>query len=564
MKSPDIRSFFVFRKDFAMRSPSDMEFIQIDITNACNMRCSNCTRFCGNHEKNFFMDFETFKRAVDSMEGFEGVTGLIGGEPTLHPEFERFADYMREKFGRPSGADRLLYPQKDFIHSIHDREFGCEKIRERADGSHYMRKHGAGLWSNMSGTYRKYYEVIQDTFSVEYLNDHLNPSYHQPGLFSRKDLGIPDSEWFGLRDKCWVQNTWSASITPKGAFFCEIAGALDMLFDGPGGWEIERDWWKRSPKDFADQLHWCEICGFALEGRTFTRDSQEETDDVSPSVYEMLKKTESPKLKSGHINPVKIRDGVIDKESIPEDKRFLVGNRYIAKYEDRFQEKNSVLFKMDHQEIILKDGEEFGRRLAAVISKISSGKIYAGMEWVILKQTEDADDSGLRSMISERIFNPGTLHLGEGFIFFCKSALSIRRMGFDRITHMKSLKEFTDSWIQEKIINISDTEEKTSLKRDSIKKDFKYAIWGAGMLGETFAEMVALSDGCLTHIVDKSADKIGKKFAGLMISPPSVLIDEAGSFDRLLIAHHLKFEEIKKEALGMGIPEEKIIMPYDV
>ena len=45
-----------------MRSPADMEFIQIDITNACNMRCSNCTRFCGNHKKAFFMDFSTFKR----------------------------------------------------------------------------------------------------------------------------------------------------------------------------------------------------------------------------------------------------------------------------------------------------------------------------------------------------------------------------------------------------------------------------------------------------------------------------------------------------------------------
>ena len=547
-----------------MRSPSDMEFIQIDITNACNMRCSNCTRFCGNHAKPFFMDFETFKRAVDSMEGFEGVTGLIGGEPTLHPEFERFADYMREKFGKPSGGDRLLYPQKDFIHSIHDRELGSERVSERADGSHYMRKRGAGLWSNMSATYRKYYEVIQDTFSVEYLNDHLNPSYHQPGLFSRKDLNIPDEEWFKLRDKCWIQNSWSATITPKGAFFCEIAGALDMLFDGPGGWKIEPGWWKRKPEDFGDQLHWCEICGFALEGRTFTRDSQEETDDVSPSVYEMLKKTESPKLKSGHINPVKITNGVIDKKSIPEDKRFVVGDRYIAKYEDRFQEKNSVLFKMDYHEVLVKDEDDFGRNLAAIISKTSTKNIFAGMEWILLKQDENADTSELKSMIGKRIFNPGTLHLGNGFIFFCKTALSVRKTGLDRIADMKSLKEFKDSWIQEKIINLSDTDEKTSLKRESIKKNSNYAIWGAGMLGETFAEMISLSDANLTLVVDKAADKTGKEFAGLSISLPSALKEETGKYDYLLIAHHLRFEEIKKEALGMGIPEEKILMPYEI
>jgi hypothetical protein len=31
------------------------------------------------------MDFETFKKAVDSLEGFDGMVGVMGGEPTLHP-----------------------------------------------------------------------------------------------------------------------------------------------------------------------------------------------------------------------------------------------------------------------------------------------------------------------------------------------------------------------------------------------------------------------------------------------------------------------------------------------
>ena len=546
-----------------MRSPSDMEFIQIDITNACNMRCSNCTRFCGNHAKPFFMDFDTFKRAVDSMDGFEGVTGIIGGEPTLHPDFERFAGYMREKFGAPSGGDTLLYPQKDFIHSIHDREFGSEKVRERTDGSHYMKKYGAGLWSNMSATYRKYYEVIQDTFSVEYLNDHLNPSYHQPGLFSRKDLNIPDDEWIKLRDKCWIQNTWSATITPKGAFFCEIAGALDMLFDGPGGWKIEPGWWRRKPEDFGDQLNWCEICGFALEGRTFTRDSQEETDDVSPTVFEILKKTSSPKLRSGHINPVKIIDGIIDDKSKPEDKRFVVGNRYIAKYEDRFQEKNSVLFKIDYEEMTLLNEEAFGKQLADAIFKKKNANQLSGMEWILLNQKENADSTILREMIGKRVFNPGVMHVGDNYLFFCKDALAIRKMGFDQIAHMKSTEELISLWQSNKVIKLADTDEKTSLKRSSIKQGCRYVIWGAGMLGETFAEMVRLSGGKITAVVDKSYNKIGKSFADVIISAPTVLSEHV-SFDYLIIAHHLYFEEIEKEALALGIPKEKILLPFEV
>lgn len=550
-----------------MRSPADMEFIQIDITNVCNMRCSNCTRFCGNHEKVFFMDVDTFRRAVDSMDGFEGVTGLIGGEPTLHPQFEQFAAIMREKFGKPSGGDALLYPQKDFIHNIHAREFDSEKIRTRDDGSRYMKKHGAGLWSNMSATYRRYYEVIQDTFSVEYLNDHLNPSYHQPGLFSRKDLNIPDDEWEKLRDKCWIQNTWSATITPKGAFFCEIAGALDMLFDGPGGWPIEPGWWKRKPEDFKDQLHWCELCGFALEGLTFTRDSQEETDDVSPTVYEMLKNTNSPKLRSGHINPVKITDGKIDDASRPEDKRFVVGNRYIAKYEDRFQEKNSVLFKADYDEAVLDSGDGFGQKLNKLIGWDGTHtSVAAGMDWILLKDDEDVATDDLKQMIGKRIFNPGTLHKGNGYIFFCKAALSLRDIGYDGISKMTGADDLITAWNEQKIIELSDTADTTGLVRDSIEKDKCYAIWGAGMLGELFAEMVRLSGAIVSIVCDKAKDKTGKPFAdtGKNISDPCILSKEPDSFDHLIIAHHLRFEEIRKDAIAMGVPEDKIILPFEV
>ena len=90
-----------------------MKTIQIDITNACNKRCSNCTRFCGNHKKNFFMGFDMFKRAIDSLDGYEGVVGVMGGEPTMHPEFERFVLYAREKLGIEKIISEVLPQDKE-------------------------------------------------------------------------------------------------------------------------------------------------------------------------------------------------------------------------------------------------------------------------------------------------------------------------------------------------------------------------------------------------------------------------------------------------------------------
>lgn len=80
------------------------------------------------HEKPFFMDFQTFKRAVDSMEGYEGIRSLMGGEPTLHPEYERFISYLGAKFPERFPEEKgeinpLTWPQKEFIKAIQRVEY---------------------------------------------------------------------------------------------------------------------------------------------------------------------------------------------------------------------------------------------------------------------------------------------------------------------------------------------------------------------------------------------------------------------------------------------------------
>ena len=266
-----------------MKSPKDMGIIEIDITNACVNKCSNCTRHCGHHKKPFFMDFETFKNAVNSLDDWDGCVGLIGGEPTLHPEFEKFADYIgKRRLQKPLTYSRE--PISDMVKHMNTylRDFGNSKTV---------------LWSSLNNAYYRHFEIINECFQAQGLNDHNNTCMHQGLLMARKDLGIDDKEWIEKRDACWLQNTWSASITPKGAFFCEVAGTLDTLFNGPGGWDVTKDWWKREPKDFGDQLHWCELCSACLD--VPKRISNDGRDDITPTLLEKLKEVESPKIKRG-------------------------------------------------------------------------------------------------------------------------------------------------------------------------------------------------------------------------------------------------------------------------
>lgn len=375
-----------------MRSPKEMKIIQIDITNACPHRCSNCTRFCGHQNKPFFMDFETFKKAVDSLQDYKGIVGMIGGEPTLHPEFEKFALYMREK--RTDGKVRhLRRPQKDILKYILDNMW------------HEDAK--AGLWSSLNATYYKNFEVINDTFYTQLLNDHDNDVEHQALLMPRRELGIGDAEWIAKRDACWIQNTWSATITPKGAFFCEVAGSLDMLFNGPGGWKIEPGWWEREVEDFADQLHWCELCSGCLDvPKTMAKDEQ---DDVTPGMLERLIRIGSPKVKRGryHVhNPA-----TFDKSKY---KTYTTDNEYMEQAgEKRTSNANRNIYPKD---FLICNYENYNERIKTLSPK----------DWVIIC----IDESGgvkIKDYLSQLVINPGCLYIvNDDNMVFNVHAFSVR------------------------------------------------------------------------------------------------------------------------------------------
>ena len=232
------------------------------------------------------MDLETVERALDSLRGFPGMVGIMGGEPTIHPDFERIAELAASRFA-PARLPRARFaPIADF--ASHRNK-------------HLARIPGVklGLWSSLGEAYYRHYETIQDTFGYQCINTHDNPGQHQGMLIASGELPISEDRRQELIDNCWINRLWSASITPKGAFFCEVAAALDMLFDGPGGWPIEPDWWKRPPDSWGDQRKWCNLCGAAMP--VPSRPAWDAVDDVSPKNLERLSEVLSPKARKGKV-----------------------------------------------------------------------------------------------------------------------------------------------------------------------------------------------------------------------------------------------------------------------
>jgi hypothetical protein len=208
------------------------------------------------------MSLEQIEEALVSLYNYPQMVGIMGGEPLLHPQFEDICKMALSHFKR-------------------------EKL---------------GLWSAFPKGFEHFRETICNTFGNIFLNDHSRGDiYHQPLLVSAEEVVIEPCEMYYLIDRCWVQNAWSASINPNGAFFCEIAAAWSLLLgedrEGATAWNPKPGWWWATPKDFREQIHkYCHRCGAAMPLKR--RVSTDGKDDISPNNYELLK-DRSLKIKAG-------------------------------------------------------------------------------------------------------------------------------------------------------------------------------------------------------------------------------------------------------------------------
>jgi hypothetical protein len=273
-----------------MRSPKDMDIVQIDISTKCHLKCSNCTRLIPHQPSRDDMKVGTFERAVKSMEGWNGpnkVIGVIAGEPTLHGEFEQISRRFSELWGGPLTGNGKL-PIKDF------NRFANERLFDRGNGR--------GLWTSLGAGFYKHYETIMEVYGHWNTNTHEIGGQHQALLISKDDYikttGISEVQWIQNRDNCWVQKLWSATINDKGAYFCEVAGAIDRLyFGGKHAWPVEQGWWERTPADFGSQLDLCNWCGLAQPGPSQL--DVLERDIISEQHREKLLEVGSPAVKKG-------------------------------------------------------------------------------------------------------------------------------------------------------------------------------------------------------------------------------------------------------------------------
>lgn len=232
-----------------MRAPSNMHIICIDVTNKCDLACSNCTRLLENQEGFWEMSTDNFRAALRSLEGYFGVIAVIGGNPLMHRNFEDLCQIFIEEV--PNIYQRGLWTNNVFK----KRELCLETF-----GTFNLNAHGNDK------AFRELNELAKQARARRRLVwNYEGHSEHAPLLTASQDLHS-SSELWSVISKCEINRDWSATITQNNgqlrAYFCEVAAAFDLATGGDFGIEPQPNWWKASLREFSAQVgRFCPRCG---------------------------------------------------------------------------------------------------------------------------------------------------------------------------------------------------------------------------------------------------------------------------------------------------------------
>lgn len=278
-----------------MRSPSQMHIICVDVTNKCDLACSNCTRLLENQDAFWEMTPENFRTALRSLHGYRGIVAMIGGNPCMHRNFEELCQIFREEV--PNKAQRGLWTNNYFKH---------RKVAEETFGTFNLNAHGvkkaAEQLTDLANTMRKDPRNIVWNYA-----DHAD---HAPLLTAVKDLYPEDQMWDRI-SKCDINQEWSASIVQnKGElryYFCEVAASFDLARNEDHGYPIEDGWWKKHIVQMADQVkRFCPGCGVPAKQKEYK--DYEEVDEYTDTNRDIAEK--SAKQKKRKIIYLKPQDKV--------------------------------------------------------------------------------------------------------------------------------------------------------------------------------------------------------------------------------------------------------------
>ncbi len=200
------------------------KYVEMDITYRCNLRCRNCNRSCTQLPSRQDMPTEQVDRfireSIAADAPWERVR-LLGGEPTLHPDFFAILDILRTYRDMHRPGLRIV-----------------------------LCTNGAG------GRVRQVLDRLPDDIVIK--NTYKSSA---PRLFRPFNVAPVDQRRYRFADfscGCRIISDCGLGVTPLGYYPCAIAGGIDRVF----GFGIGRKHLPPPEDELRDQMDvFCRLCG---------------------------------------------------------------------------------------------------------------------------------------------------------------------------------------------------------------------------------------------------------------------------------------------------------------
>jgi hypothetical protein len=199
--------------------------LEIDLTYACNLRCNDCNRSVTQAPSSAHLTKAQISRFIEesvSKNYHWHRVRLLGGEPTLHPEFLEIVELLRQ------------YRQK------YAKDVALEVITNG---------HGTKVRQIISQIASDI--IVRNTNKTGNLQTDFEP-------FNRAPCDLPEHAASDYTNGCWITEYCGTGLTPSGYYHCAIAGGIDRVF----GFKLGR----ASIPDPSDPMHIemsaiCRLCG---------------------------------------------------------------------------------------------------------------------------------------------------------------------------------------------------------------------------------------------------------------------------------------------------------------
>jgi hypothetical protein len=229
------------------------KYVNILVTNACNLKCGGCTQHCDlfHKKEKWFISIKQLQNNIEVLlQANRGLVGIFGGEPTIHPKFKEIIDLLssyNHKFCIFTNGAKISNLPKNVTWVLNEKNKNSKK-----------------------------------TFSASMIAPH-----DLYGFKKKIDY------WHFAKKNCYMWKTCWSIIYDNKAYLCEPAAAIDRLKLGKRNWDKSLGWdltigknpFDKKEKEISKQAeNFCYRCGCC----THKYQKSSEKTIITPTNYDLI------------------------------------------------------------------------------------------------------------------------------------------------------------------------------------------------------------------------------------------------------------------------------------